>query len=1282
MAFPETILPIQVDLSLDGSTWTDVTEDVRHEQKIRITRGRTDWGQQVDFGRCSLALSNTDGKYSPRNPESPYYGQIGRNTPVRVSVGAGSVAALVPGASGDYIQTPDTAALDIVGDIDIRFDATLVNWVLADYTFASGTVSTRTELIGKSTTSQRSWSLYVRQGFLYLEWSTDGTTLQTIASTATIPVPASGRLAVRATLDVNNGASGHTATFYTSDSIDGVWAQLGDPVIGVGTTSIFSGTAALRVGEATNVLWDEAIGYIHAAEVRSGIGDPGTVVANPVFSAQASGTTSFADDAGRTWSVQGSAEISNRKVRFVGEISSWPPRWDTGGRDVVAEVEASGLMRRLGQGATTTVTRSPMYREFTNPRRSSIVAYWPMEDEESAASLGSAISGHPPLTITGAVTPAAYSDWPASAPLPTIDTGSLRVNVPSYTATGFAFLRFFVQVPAAGVVSTQRLLSFTATGTARRWSLYVTTAGSLELEAYDADGATVLNPGASAFAVNGLKQSIGIELTQNGANIDWRVFVLDIDDSTLAGAVASAVTGTLNAYTFGTVTQLRLGEDGAMNGTAVGHLALADSATAYADTTGPLIGWDGELAASRVHRLGLEENLHSYATRIGDEQMGVQSRSTILDLLRQAEGVDEGILCEQRDILGLRYVQRRSLYNQLPDLVLDYVGEDGLVAPLDPVEDDQTLANDVTVQREGGSSARLALEEGVLSTQAPPDGVGLYDVSHTLNLHTDEQPPLHAGWRLHLGTWDELRVPVVSVDLANAPASIDAAAAVDIGSRLQITNPPVWLPPDTLDLMAQGYTEELDQFTWNLAFNCTPAGPYSVAFESDGIFDRADTDGSELVEALDASETGVDVLVTDGPLWVTAPAPLNVNTSFQTDLTGWSVFGTTIERAPIPGNPKFIGLWAIEIVPDGVTEFPNAGSEQVNVTAGQQYTLSGWLRCATSRTVALNINWFTAGVVYASTSSNDAAVVKNEWTYFELTATAPVGAVTANAAPTVPNFPPSADVLWATHVMIRPQGGSPAEFPLDIRTGGEVMRVIGLSSWGSDAFTRSVTDGWGTADIGGAWTNTGGAGTDFDVTGTAGTHTLTSANVARLSTLAASTADFEVQADVATGALATGGAQYVSVIGRAADGNNLYMARLAISTAQVMTLTIRKRVAGVETQLGTYTTTLTHVANIFYRLRFQGDGTALKARAWTASGTDPAGWQLEVTDSDLTAAGIVGCRSMRDTANTNANLVASFDNFALLNPQTFTVIRSINGVTKTHASGTDLRLAYPAYASL
>jgi len=1131
MAFPETNLPLKVHLSLDGSTWTDVSADVRYEGKIRIVRGRADWGQQVDFGRCTFSLSNTDGKYSPRNPEGTYYGQIGRNTPVRVSVETGSVALDLPGAEGDYASTPDVAALDITGDLDVRFDATLANWCLADYPTGTGTDYDHTELMGKAASGQVSWNLYVRLSKLYLTWSTNGSTLISASSTADLPLTTSGRLAVRATLDVNNGAGGHVVTFYTSDSISGAWTQLGDAVTGSGTTSIHSGTAALRIGSIPDVSYSEAIGLVHAAQIRNGIG--GTVVANPDFTAQSSGTTSFADSAGLTWTTAGNAEITNRKTRFVGEVSSWTPRWDTGGFDVVTQVEAAGILRRLGLGAVP--LKSPMYREATSPLRTAIVAYWPMEDGSDATEFGSAVDGHPAFKLTGSVTPSAYSDWVGSDAIPTVGTGSMRVSIPTYGDGGSNStnqLFFFAKVPAAGVVSTQRLVSVSTTGQAATWSLYVNTAGLLDMRAYDSDGTQIHASGFSGTSINGREKLIAIRWGPP-VFVEYVVSVTDV-----AGSKATAVpdnvldsftiTNTVTATSVVRLSEIRFGEDGAMNGTAIGHVVVGNTSTAFNGFAAPGVGWNAEEAPSRITRLGTEESVHSYATGPGDEQMGVQSRATAVDLMRTAEQVDKGILAEQRALLGIRYVTRASMYSQPAALTLNYTGDDGLVTPLDPVDDDQSVTNDVTEQREGGASARAVLTTGSLSTQAPPNGIGLYDTSYTTNLLDDTQPAQHAAWRLHLGTWDETRFPQVTVNLAGAPASIEAAASVDVGSRIQISNPPVWLPPDTLDLLCQGYSETLDQRSWTITYNCTPYGPFNVATEGDALYNRADTDGCELAEALTTTETAADVLTTSGPVWTT-----------------------------------------------------------------------------------------------------DAA-----------------------------------------------------EFPFDVRAAGEVMTVTNCTSAAEDAFGRSVTDGWGTADVGGTWTNEGGAATDFDVNGSAGTHTMTTVNVARRSRLTMPHADFDIYADISTSALATGGPIYAGPMARYTDVNNLYVARVSFTTTQTVVLAIIERVAAVQTTLGTYTTMLTHAAATAYRVRFQGSGTALKAKVWLASDLEPGLWQVEVTDSSLTTATNLGCWSLLDSANTNVNPVISWDNFDLINPQTMTVTRSVNGVTKTHAAGADVRLAYPAYTAL
>lgn len=212
----------------------------------------------------------------------------------------GSYLSLDGTATADA-STPDAAALDITGDIDIRCELYLDNW--AD---PAGPI-----FVAKwdDAGDERSYLFGVGSGLLAILWTTDGTlgTLGQMFTTQPVPL-ISGRLAVRVTLDVDNGSSGRTATFYTAASIDGPWTQLGDADIDSGTTSIHAGTASLQVGNRSESgTGAPTTGRVYAAEVRDGI--DGTVVADPDFSAEDAGTTSFSDDAGNTWTLGGTAEI-------------------------------------------------------------------------------------------------------------------------------------------------------------------------------------------------------------------------------------------------------------------------------------------------------------------------------------------------------------------------------------------------------------------------------------------------------------------------------------------------------------------------------------------------------------------------------------------------------------------------------------------------------------------------------------------------------------------------------------------------------------------------------------------------------------------------------------------------------------------------------------------------------------------------------------------------------------------------------------------------------------
>lgn len=216
-------------------------------------------------------------------------------------IASSSTAGLyLSGIAGQYASTPDTAVLDIVGDLDLRADATIDDW-----TPTAGEV-----FVAKWTepSNNRSYLFYLgTDGKLNLAWSTNGVATLSAASTVSTTPTSSGRLAVRVTLDVDNGAAGNTVTFYTASTMDGTWTQLGDPVIQGGVTSIFASAAVLEVGTHSAGTSGSLHGIVHAAEARNGIA--GTVVANPDFSAQAVGTTSFADTAGRTWTMNGGAAI-------------------------------------------------------------------------------------------------------------------------------------------------------------------------------------------------------------------------------------------------------------------------------------------------------------------------------------------------------------------------------------------------------------------------------------------------------------------------------------------------------------------------------------------------------------------------------------------------------------------------------------------------------------------------------------------------------------------------------------------------------------------------------------------------------------------------------------------------------------------------------------------------------------------------------------------------------------------------------------------------------------
>ncbi|MGW6395403.1 hypothetical protein ACWFR1_34045 [Streptomyces sp. NPDC055103] len=858
MAFPQTPLDVDVELQI-GGTWTDVTADAYTRSPIGTECGRSEESVRTNPSKASIQFNNRLGKYSPRNPMSPYFGLIGRNTPVRLAVRAGASYLNVTGQNNSGATTPDTAALDVTGDIDIRLDATLDRWVTP-----SGTQPT--DLAGKFHTAgnQRSWMLQERVGRIYLEWSTDGTATLSAQSTAVPALPPSRRMAWRTTLDVNNGAGGWTVVFYTAETIAGPWTQLGDPVTGTGVTSIYNSTTALVVGDATNLAYTKPTGQIHAFELRNGIN--GTAVANPDFTAQTPGAPSVTDSTGKVWTMALNGSISNRHLLFDGEISSWPTRWDVSGKDVWTSVEAAGTLRRLGQGTkaldSTLRRRLPSYTPL---------AYWPCEDANGATQAYSPLAGGAALAVSG-WNFAQDDTLGGSDVLPTVAPGgSMRGRVPSSASTTWALCMIY-RVDGTPPVAEQEMLSWTATGTIRRWRITMGTSG-VHLLGYDAAGTLYLDSaiGPITGALSGDWHRLEFTAQQSGGNIAYTIAWTRI-----GGGATTSIPGSI-AGTVGAVTQIDTQFGPGLPDIHVGHITVFPAAVIASAYDSADHGFTGETATARIARLATEESRTVSATVYTDPAvpstaLGSQRPADLLTLLQDCADADGGILYESKTDASLAYRDRRSLYNQTPRLTLSYTADGEIGPPLEPTDDDQKSRNDITVTRERGSSARAVQETGPMSTAAPPNGIGVYDESVTLNVADDSQPEQIAAWRLHLGTWDEARYPTVRLMLHAAPHLIPATLNLTVGDRIQITDLPPWLPPGPIDLIVQGWSQVLDLYTWDMVLNCTPAGPWRVGVYDSPTLGKADTSGSQLTAGINSTATSFSVTTTAGLAWTTTPA--------------------------------------------------------------------------------------------------------------------------------------------------------------------------------------------------------------------------------------------------------------------------------------------------------------------------------------------------------------------------------------------------------------------------
>lgn len=620
-------------------------------------------------------------------------------------------------------------------------------------------------------------------------------------------------------------------------------------------------------------------------------------------------------------------------IRFTGFVSAITPKIvpGQGGYNLsTVLIQAAGVTRRLSQGA---VANSPLKRSIL---AADPVAYWPLEDGTDVSQFASGLARGTALGLSSGASVLAGEDALADG------TGSVAqwtstVAYGSITNPGGAT----VVLPSGSGTAWSMTVSFRATnphGANVCWALAVATLPTISpgiytyIEAYSDTGGSGIK---FEYASTDLQSSTvnvfdgeAHEVTAVVTPSNTTTLSLYVDGTLVATSTAAQVLAFpdrlwVAAQPFAVTPALNTPSN-VDSTVSVGHLAYFNT------VAGPfyrgLVAYVGEQAHERVARIAAEEDIPA-AVRGSkrSKTMGPQPTATAMDILRECEQTDRGILFETRDGFGIGYLAHTERHNRPIAMTVDlstYRTGDSSDNVLAPLYDDQRLRNQWSISRPNGAT----------KTASDPSSIaadGLYDDSDNANVQTDDQAEHVAAWRVFEGIVNELRYPTPPVDLAANPTDLlPAWLAIDVGDVIREVNPPAEHAVAEILHTLQGYGETLNPRSWSAAAAVSPASPWQrlhVVASQDGNFGRVDSDNSTLSSGATSGATTLSVAVT-GTLWRTGACSFDIEVGPErmtvTNISGGSSPQTFtvvrsvngITNAPAAGatvrlwNPGVVGL--------------------------------------------------------------------------------------------------------------------------------------------------------------------------------------------------------------------------------------------------------------------------------------------------------------------------------------------------------------------------------------
>jgi hypothetical protein len=829
----DTLQPLISELFL--GSWTNVTSAVERDngQGIRISRKPLNWAERVGTTSASWTFKNQTGDFYGRNPNSQYFGLLGRNTQVRHRLRP-IHAAFASTVSSSWPATDTGQAFTNTGG------------AASDYSSAAGFAlhtHTSVNVARKSTLQLNSINQDITVDVKFAIGSPTGASV-------------GHWVALRKTDDSN---------YYVVQLLvktgPSVTLRIGKVVAGV-LTYLDSGALTVGSGHAAGEVWTirasiqgkrvRGMAWLFGSDIPAAWQT--SVAADDTTLNAATGTTAALIsrlETGNTNTLNVVAYWDNLEVnnyRFWGEIPSFTPQRDNTGQLRNVPVNAAGISQRLGAGSQ--ILRSALTRAMDGVAEGDFqpVAHWPMEDGTGTTALGNLRDGGP-AQVSGAVTLASYTGATGSDPVPVLASGAqisgtfppVTFDVgPSGLIWQFQFLGVIPSTVTTDAVFIVIKVSDTGGDHVVKLQVeWVDAFNILSCRPYDRTGAQLTGSAIILDATLFDRPLIfSINLSQDSLG---GIVSLSFGLATPEGTSSTTVSTELGASLTTTmpVPQSWTGKANSSNaGWSLSHTALYTDPFVLnfpnsLDNAEAINGFTGEKAGIRLGRLQRELDIPLEV--LGDpedtNECGPQRSGTIIQVLQDAADADQGVLQDARDIFGLQYIPRVELYNTDSVVTFDYSNAD--MKNFQVVDDDRTVRNKIIARRTGGSFATAEITTGPTSTSDVPDGIGVYPEDLPWNLWEDNQLFAFAGWRAHIKGWDEARYPSTALwrertAISSVPALDSAVLAMDIPTHYTITNPPDDLPPDDIGLLVQGYDELLANFEHQITFDSTPSGPYVI----------------------------------------------------------------------------------------------------------------------------------------------------------------------------------------------------------------------------------------------------------------------------------------------------------------------------------------------------------------------------------------------------------------------------------------------------------------------